>query len=158
MNVHEVIERLEQVITHSRSLPFTRSVVLDQEEALELVDSLRLKLPDEVKQARWTVLEQQRLLSEAQVEASRILTHAAERAEKMVSQQEMVKRAQRESEAILKEATATAEEIRRAADLYAWEVMRQLETHLGRSLNAVRKGIEALRKPGGVERDRVMTR
>jgi vacuolar-type H+-ATPase subunit H len=158
MNIHGAIERLEQVITHSRSVPFTRSVLVDQEEVLELVDTLRLKLPEEVKQARWTVLEQQRLLSEAQVEASRILSHAAERAEKMVSQQEMVKRAQRESQAILKDANERAEEIRRAADSYAWEVMHQLESHLGRSLNAVRRGIEALRKPGTVERDRVMTR
>jgi hypothetical protein len=158
LNIHEAIGRLEQLMTHSRSVPFTKSVLVDQEEALELVDTLRLSLPDEVKQARWTLVEQQRLLSEAQAEASRILAHAAERAEKMVSQQEMVKRAQREAEALNKEATARAEEIRRAAETYAWEVMHQLEAHLGRSLNAVRKGIESLRKPAAAERDQLPVR
>ena len=55
MNIHEAIDRLEYLIGHSRQIPLTRTVVVDQEEVLACIDDLRLSLPDEIKQARWTL-------------------------------------------------------------------------------------------------------
>ena len=51
MNIHEAIDGLEYLIGHSRQVPLTRTVMIDQEEALQLIDNLRLALPDEIKQA-----------------------------------------------------------------------------------------------------------
>ncbi len=147
MNIHEAIDRLEYLIAHSRQIPLTRTVVVDQEEALACIDDLRLSLPDEIKQARWTLQEQQRLLSEAQAEASRTMSKASERAQTMIGQHELAKRAEKQAETLLKEASAKAEEIRRAADRYAWEVMQSLESQLLRTVATVKKGVEALRTP-----------
>jgi len=147
MNIHEAIDRLEYLIAHSRQIPLTRTVVIDQEEALACIDDLRLSLPDEVKQARWTLQEQQRLLSEAQAEAARVVNKASERAQTMMGQQELLKRAEKQAEAMLKEATAKADETRRAADKYAWDVMQNLEGQLLRTITTVKKGVEALRIP-----------
>jgi vacuolar-type H+-ATPase subunit H len=147
MNIHEAIDRLEYLISHSRQIPLTRTVVIDVEEALACIDELRLSLPDEVKQARWTLQEQQRLLAEAQAEAARIVNRASERAMTMVGQQELLKRAEKQAETILKEAAAKADETRRAADRYAWEVMQNLESQLLRTVATVKKGVEALRTP-----------
>ena len=147
MNIHEAIDRLEYLIAHSRQIPLTRTVVVDQEEALGLIDDLRLSLPDEIKQARWTLQEQQRLLSEAQSEAARVINQASERAQTMIGQQELAKRAEKHAEAMLRETSARADEIRRAADRYAWEVMQQLESQLLKTVATVKKGVEALRKP-----------
>jgi len=145
MNIHEAIDRLEYLIAHSRQIPLTRTVVIDQEEALACVDDLRLSLPDEIKQARWTLQEQQRLLSEAQSEAARTVSKAGERAQTMIAQQELVKRAEKQAEAMLKEAAQKAEETRRSADRYAWDVMQSLEAQLLRTVATVKKGVEALR-------------
>src|SRR5579871_4206968 len=147
MNIHEAIDRLEYLIGHSRQIPLTRTVVIDQEEALACIDDLRLSLPDEVKQARWTLQEQQRLLSEAQAEATRIVNKASERAQTMMGQQELLKRAEKQAETMLKEAAAKAEETKRAADRYAWDVMQNLEGQLLRTITTVKKGVEALRVP-----------
>ena len=147
MNIHEAIDRLEYVIGHSRQIPLTRTVVVDQEEVLACIDDLRLSLPDEIKQARWTLQEQQRLLSEAQAEAARTVSKAGERALTMIGQHDLVKRAEKQAEAMLKEATAKAEETRRAADRYASEVMQNLEGQLLRTVATVKKGVEALRTP-----------
>lgn len=147
MNIHEAIDRLEYLIAHSRQIPLTRTLVIDQEEALACIDDLRLSLPDEIKQARWTLQEQQRLLAEAQSEAARILNKAGERAQTMMGQQELLKRAEKQAETMLKEAAAKAEETRRAADRYAWEVMQSLEGQLMRTIATVKKGVEALRVP-----------
>jgi cell division septum initiation protein DivIVA len=148
MNIHEAIDRLEYLIAHSRQIPLTRTVVIDQEEALACIDDLRLSLPDEIKQARWTLQEQQRLLSEAQAEAARTLTRAGERAQTMIGQHDLVKRAEKQADAMLREATVKADETRRAADRYAGEVMQSLETQLLRTVATVKKGVEALRQPG----------
>jgi vacuolar-type H+-ATPase subunit H len=147
MNIHEAIDRLEYLIAHSRQIPLTRTVVIDQEEALACIDDLRLSLPDEVKQARWTLQEQQRLLSEAQAEAARIVNKASERAQTMMGQHELMKRAEKQAEAILKDASAKAGETRRAADRYAWDVMQSLEAQLLRTVATVKRGVEALRTP-----------
>ena len=147
MNIHEAIDRLEYVIAHSRQIPLTRTVVVDQEEVLACIDDLRLSLPDEIKQARWTLQEQQRLLSEAQAEAARTVSKAGERAQTMIGQHDLVKRAEKQADAMLKEATAKAEETRRAADRYASEVMQNLESQLLRTVATVKKGVEALRTP-----------
>ena len=147
MNIHEAIDRLEYLIAHSRQIPLTRTVVIDQEEALACIDDLRLSLPDEIKQARWTLQEQQRLLSEAQAEAARTVSKAGERAQTMIGQHDLVKRAEKQAEAMLREASLKAEETRRAADRYAWEVMQNLETQLMRTIATVKKGVETLRTP-----------
>ncbi len=147
MNIHEAIDRLEYLIGHSRQIPLTRTVVVDQEEVLACIDELRLSLPDEIKQARWTLQEQQRLLSEAQAEAARTVSKAGERAQTMIGQHDLVKRAEKQADAMLKDATAKAEETRRAADRYASEVMQNLESQLLRTIATVKKGVEALRTP-----------
>jgi vacuolar-type H+-ATPase subunit H len=145
MNIHEAVDRLEYLIAHSRQIPLTRTVVVDQEEVLACIDELRLSLPDEIKQARWTLQEQQRLLSEAQAEAARTITKASERAQTMMGQQELSKRAEKQAEAILREASARADEVKKAADRYAWDVMQSLEAQLLRTVATVKKGVEALR-------------
>jgi vacuolar-type H+-ATPase subunit H len=147
MNIHEAIDRLEYLIGHSRQIPLTRTVVVDQEEVLACIDDLRLSLPDEIKQARWTLQEQQRLLSEAQAEAARTVSKAGERAQTMIGQHDLVKRAEKQAEAMLREASLKAEETRRAADRYAGDVMQSLETQLLRTVATVKKGVEALRLP-----------
>jgi hypothetical protein len=147
MNIHEAIDRLEYLIAHSRQIPLTRTVVIDQEEALACIDDLRLSLPDEIKQARWTLQEQQRLISEAQAEAARTVTRAGERAQTMIGQHELVKRAEKQAEQMLRETAAKADETRRAADRYAWDVMQSLESQLLRTVATVKKGVEALRTP-----------
>ncbi len=147
MNIHEAIDRLEYVIAHSRQIPLTRTVVVDQEEVLACIDDLRLSLPDEIKQARWTLQEQQRLLSEAQAEAARTVSKAGERAQTMIGQHDLVKRAEKQAEAMLREASVKAEETRRAADRYASDVMQSLESQLLRTIATVKKGVEALRPP-----------
>jgi vacuolar-type H+-ATPase subunit H len=147
MNIHESIDSLEYLIGHSRQVPLTRTVMIDQEEALQLIDNLRLALPDEIKQARWTMQEQQRLLSEAQAEAARIISRAGERAQTMIGQQELHRRAEKQAETLLKETAARADETRRAADAYAFEVMQNLEAQLLKTMATVKKGVEALRQP-----------
>ena len=61
--------------------------MVNEDEMMELVDQVRFNLPDEIKQANWTVAEQQRIITEAHAEAARIMSRANERAEETASEE-----------------------------------------------------------------------
>jgi vacuolar-type H+-ATPase subunit H len=118
--------------------------MVDEDEVMDLVDQLRFNLPEEIKQANWTVQEQQRLISEAHTETARIMSKANARAEQAVREHEILRRAEREAEQGLREARARADQIIREAEVYALEQLQQLESHLTRTLGTVKRGVEAL--------------
>lgn len=158
MNVYEAMDHLEYLVTHGRRIPLTRSLAVDQDEAMELLDAIRASLPDEIKQARWTVQESQRLIAEAQAEAARLTGQATDRALNLISQHELVRRAEKQAESVLRDATQRAEEARRSADAYVFEVMQRLETQLLAAVGTVRNGLEVLRKPDRSEAEAAANR
>ena len=79
MEIFELLESLEDIIERSRNLPFSAKGVVDKEEILDLIKEIRLKLPDELKQAKWVKEERQRILVEAQKEADGIVKEAENR-------------------------------------------------------------------------------
>jgi regulator of protease activity HflC (stomatin/prohibitin superfamily) len=118
--------------------------MVDEDEMQELIDQLRMNLPDEIKQANWTVQEQQRLIAEAHAEAARIMSRANELAETAVQQHEILRRAQRESQQLMRDAQSKSDRMIREAEAYVVEQLQQLEAHLSRTLVTVKRGVEAL--------------
>jgi vacuolar-type H+-ATPase subunit H len=118
--------------------------MVNEDETMELIDQIRFNLPDEIKQANWTVSEQQRIITEAHAEAARIMSRANERAEETSSDHEVLRRAERQATQLVKDAQAKSDRIVQEAESYALEQLKQLEAHLGRTLATVRRGVEAL--------------
>jgi vacuolar-type H+-ATPase subunit H len=118
--------------------------MVDEDELMEMIDQFRFNLPDEIKQANWTVQEQQRLISEAHAEAGRILGKANERAEAAVQDHEVLNRAERLAQQTVREAQSRADQTIREAEAYALEQLQQLEAHLSRTLATVKRGVETL--------------
>jgi vacuolar-type H+-ATPase subunit H len=118
--------------------------MVNEDEMMELVDQVRFNLPDEIKQANWTVTEQQRIITEAHAEAARIMSRANERAEETASEHEILRRAERHAAQVIKDAQAKSDQIVQEAEAYALDQLKQLEAHLGRTLATVRRGVEAL--------------
>jgi vacuolar-type H+-ATPase subunit H len=131
-------------VHNARHVPLSNNVMVNEDEAMELIDQIRFNLPDEIKQANWTVSEQQRIITEAHAEAARIMSRANERAEETSSEHEVLRRAERQSTQLVKEAQAKSDRIIQEAESYALEQLKQLEAHLGRTIATVRRGVEAL--------------
>ena len=129
--------------------------MVNEDEAMELIDQIRFNLPDEIKQANWTVSEQQRIITEAHAEAARIMSRANERAEETSSDHEVLRRAERQATQLVKEAQAKSDRIVQEAETYALEQLKQLEAHLGRTLATVRRGVEALQSTTPVSEEGV---
>ena len=139
---------METLVHDARRIPFTASVTVNEDDVMDIVDQLRFNLPEEIKQANWTVSEQQRLIAEAHSEAGRIVSRANEKAEAIVSEQEILRRAERMAQQTVRDAQSRSEQIVREAENYALEQLQQLEAHLSRTLATVKRGVEALQPAG----------
>jgi tRNA U34 5-methylaminomethyl-2-thiouridine-forming methyltransferase MnmC len=146
-SIIELIDHLEYLVHRAQRVPFTHNVMIDEDEVLDLLDQIHVNMPEEIKQSRVVLSEQERLLSEAQQESSRITQTAAQKAESMVTSHELARKAEAQGQAVIREAQQRAEDQKRAADEYAAEVMQQLESHLVRTVATVRKAQETLKKP-----------
>ncbi len=144
MDVLVLIDKLDDLIHNTRSVPLTDSVMLDREEIYDLLDQMRSTIPEEIKQARWIVKERQEMLAEAKAEAERILAEAQEKAEQMASETEVVRLAEKNAQKIIEDAHDREREIRLGAEDYADEVLGNLELNLDKFLAAVRRGRERL--------------
>ena len=177
MSIIDVIDQLETLLASGRRVPFTPNVVVNEEEVLELVDRARLELPDEIRQARYPVEQQQQLIAEAEEHAHRLVDAAEEDARRtdetarqhaasLVAQHEITRGAEQRATQIVGEAEQAAARIRAEADAYVRQVMddldrqldaatqavgqalQQLDEHLGRTAATVRKGLDSLPPPG----------
>jgi vacuolar-type H+-ATPase subunit H len=131
-------------VHNARHVPLSNQVMVNEDEVMELIDQVRFNLPDEIKQANWTVSEQQRIITEAHAEAARIMSRANERAEETSSEHEVLRRAERHATQLVKDAQAKSDQIVHEAESYALEQLKQLETHLTRTMATVKRGVEAL--------------
>ncbi len=111
MEIFTLLETLEEILEQSKKIPFTDKAVLDKEAILEIIKEIRLKLPDELKQAKWVKEERQRILTEAQKEANDIVKEAETRIISMIDEHEITKKAYEQKAQIIETANEMSREI-----------------------------------------------
>jgi F0F1-type ATP synthase membrane subunit b/b' len=144
MDILHLVDRLEEVLNQSRSFWFTSQVVVDEDRILDLIDQMRVAIPDEVKKAQQLLAQRDRILAQAQEEANRTLAIAREKSEQLVERDAIVQAAQARAEQILAQTRAQVSTTRRDADEYVLETLVRLEMELDRSLIQARNGIRTL--------------
>ncbi len=132
------------MVAAGKKLPLTNNVVLDQATVLELVDQLRVSVPDEVRQARRITEDAGRITERARDEGDAIIARAQEKAAQMLDERELVRAAQERAGELLAQAQAEAAEVRRGADEYAAGVLIRLEGECIKALTSIKRGIDML--------------
>jgi cell division septum initiation protein DivIVA len=146
MDILQMIDRLEELLNESRPLPFTHNVIVDEDRMLDLIDQMRVSIPEEVKKAQQLLAQRDRLIAQAQEEANRTVNLARDRSSELVERDQVVQAAYTQAEQIKAQATADGETIRREADEYVLETLRNLEMEMERAINQVRNGIRTLKE------------
>jgi cell division septum initiation protein DivIVA len=144
MDILHLIDRLEEILNESRPLPFTHNVVVDEDKILDLIDQMRVAIPEEVKKAQQLLAQRDRILAQAQEEANRTLAIAREKSEQLVERDAVVQAAHARAEQIVAQSRSDIQNTRREADEYALDTLTRLEMELDRSLTQVRNGIRTL--------------
>lgn len=144
MDILQMIDRLEELLNESRPLPFTHNVIVDEDRMLDLIDQMRVSIPEEVKKAQQILTQRDRLKAQAEEEANRTIARAREKSEQLVEQNPIAQAAQLQADQIIIKARQDAEMIQVEADQYVIESLRGLEIELDRILTQVRNGIRSL--------------
>lgn len=119
-------------------------MIVDQSDALDLIDQLRVTIPEEIRSAKRVNAEVERLLEQAREEAEQILARAQEQATYLIEERELTRQAEEMSDEIVRQAHAEGQEIRRGADDYAAEVLVALEAEVMQTLKTIHHGLELL--------------
>jgi vacuolar-type H+-ATPase subunit H len=161
-----LIDRLEEMLAEAKKAPLSSSVMVDKARLYDLIDQMRVAVPDQVFAANEVVENRSQTLVDAQAEANRIIEEARRRAEQEVANDPSLRDAESRAQEILRRAEEEAEERRQLAedeatrriadaarsasfqleeaDKYALELMRKLEQQLGNYVENVRGSISQL--------------
>ena len=144
MDILHLVDRLEELFNESKPIWFTHSVVVDEDRMLDLIDQMRISIPDEIKKSQQLLAQRDRVLAQAQEEANRTIALAREKSEKLVEKDPTTLAAQARAEQIINQARLESEQTRRDADEYVVLTLAALQNELEKSLNQVKNGIIAL--------------
>jgi hypothetical protein len=136
IELDHLIDELEEVLAQGRRVPFSGRLLVDEEQMLDIIDRMRVAVPEELKQARRVVAEQDRLLSEARTRVQAVL-----------QEEGLLAAVDAERERLLLQAERDAEGVRAGADEYARQVLEELQERLQKIQTSVQNGISELKRP-----------
>lgn len=146
MDILHLIDRLEELFNESRPIPFTHNVIVDEDKMLDLIDQMRVAIPEEMKKAQQLLAQRDRILAQAQEEANRTISLAREKSDQLLERDSLVQSAQARAEQLAAQIREDAEITRREADNYVIETLTNLEMELERYITQVRNGIRTLQR------------
>ena len=144
MDILHLVDRLEELFNESRPIWLTHSVVVDEDRMLDLIDQMRVAIPEEIKKAQQIIAQRDRILAQAKEEANRTIGLAREKAEKQMENNELIQAARSKADQIVNQAHQEAGMTQQEADQYVIDALANLEGQLAGLLNQVRNGINTL--------------
>ncbi len=137
MEIFTLLENLENLLEESQKIPFSKKVVVDRDELSEIVEDIRLKLPDEIKQAKWVKEERQRIIADAAKEADNIIKDAEAKIVSMIDDHEITRQALSQKEEIIEMADKVSREISVGTREYADALLERLEDILKETIGVI---------------------
>lgn len=148
MNIDDYLESLEALLDEAWTMPLTGGkAVVDVAKVNEIIEDIRLAMPNEIKQAKMIVADRADIIAKAKNEAEYIVRNAEERAQQMTAQEEIYRQAQQKATEMLEQAQQKSREMRHAATDFAETVLKNCENTLNASIGEVKQARTALKTP-----------
>ena len=144
IEIQLLLDRLEALLVESRQLPLLPGVLVDRDRCFDIINQMRISIPEEIKKAKRMQQERERIIAHANEEAERITALARAEAAALVDEHAIAEQAAQTSQSVLQAAEQEAQNVRLGADDYALTVLKELEDHLLQQLTTVRNGISTL--------------
>ena len=135
-----VLRELVELVEHARSLPMSTSVRVEREDVLALLDEAIVRLPDELRAARYLLKEREEFLARTRREADEILAEAKSRVAQMVQRTEVVKAADHHARQLVEQAEDESRRMRHEAEDYCDQKLASFEVVLDRLSKTVAGG------------------
>lgn len=145
MEIFTLLENLSELLESGTKVPFSSKVMVDIEELREILEDIRLKMPDEIKQARWVKEERQRIMSDAEQEAENLIKEAEQKIITMVDEHVITKQALAQKEEIIESANKVSKEISIGTRDYADAILEKVEDVLRETMTVVHNNRKELK-------------
>jgi vacuolar-type H+-ATPase subunit H len=140
MNIDEILDEMDEVLDKSPSMPFAgHKTVVDADRLRELINDVRLNIPQEIKRAKLIDFDCNRIIKEAEAKAEAIVRKAEERAKAIVSNDAIVKEAKQKAIDMLTKAQSSSKEIKNATSTYVNNLLTDAEKYFQSNLQNVKK-------------------
>ncbi len=145
MELLELLEQLEETLERGMNIPFSGRCLVRRDEVLDLIQDIRLKLPDDIKTARNISVDRAHILEEAENQAAEILRNAETRITALVDEHEISRKAVEQASVIIGNAKKNSREIRLGTREYADGVLDKVESILSETLDVIRVNRQELK-------------
>ncbi len=149
IDILALVDQLEKSVNDGWRVPLSAKTVIDENAFFELIDQMRVSIPQEIKRANELLQEREKVLAVASEEAEQIIERGREQAARLVDEHEIMAAARAEAEGIRAQARRETAEILKGADEYAIGVLVDLESSLAALLQTTANGLAKLRKEHG---------
>ena len=138
-NTEDIIGALYDMVQDARSMPLSADkCILERDRVLDMLDEIIAQLPGELKQARTIVESRNELVSQARREADSVIREAQEKANQLPTKEAIYEEAKKRSEELVSQTQNRINQLRKAANEYMDESLRQTEEVISNALNEVR--------------------
>ncbi|MDD5922442.1 MAG: hypothetical protein PUC44_04605 [Eubacteriales bacterium] len=163
MTVLELLDELDDILDKASPVPLTGKVMIDKQEAREIIDEIRSALPDDVKQARWLKDEKERILDDAKTEYKKLIMEAKKQADFMVDNNDITLKARKHADAINEAADQYAKVLKMRTYDYLDKILYDLqgrmqemnEQYIGQMFNTLENTFEGVQQQLEKNRDEI---
>ena len=147
VSMEAMLEALEELLEEGMSVPLSGGKrVVDIDEARDIIDDIRINMPQEILQAKAIVQDKAQIMAKAAKEAEEIVRRAEERAAHLVDTQEIVLKATAKAKEIEQTAQSQANQLKSTVTQYCDNILNQTQEQLKKSFDEVKLVRDNLKK------------
>ena len=110
MDLLHLIDRLEEIVAEAQKVPIGNRVIIDKRRLLDIVDQMRVAVPQEVRDAQELVNDRERVRRETEEESRLMIASTEEEAARLVDEHTLTEAARERSREIVAEAESSLED------------------------------------------------
>lgn len=154
--IEQLIEEMYEYIEGCKPKGFSATqVVVMKEEIYDILDEMKLKIPEEIKRCAKVVANKDQIIANAEERAEKIIADAKRQAEMLVQESEimrqaylqaneMVSRASQQADSIYQQASSDAETISLGALRYTNDMLTEVERVIAHTYEEAKAKTEAM--------------
>lgn len=141
-SISSLIDELDEVVENAKGVPFSSNKSVNADELKEIIQDMRLYIPDEIKNARAIATNREEILKAARDTAAKTIEDAEIRAAQMVTEHEITEAARKAGNEIIDESKQKAAEIMQNANNRANDVKNAADDYSRKARSAANKYVE----------------
>lgn len=158
MSIDEILDEMDELLDRASAVPFAgHKCIVDGERVRELINDVRLNVPQEIKHAKMVEFDRDRIIKEAEARAEYIVreaeeraktmeAQAKERAENLTSEQSIIQEARQRAVSAVTKAKQECDAIRSATDAYIEKRFQETENYFSGNLKDVQQKRQQLQQ------------